>query len=174
MFKDNFITICRKQSGVLPHELAKRVVLSIPGEAGLILQTLFGTGSAIKEVLRLRAEHFDFQSRTVCLLNRKATRLVPIPTGLIAKLKRFASGKNGFVFTKKEIHVQRAFYRSCRRLEIKPSHTIHGLRMTTARFWQSKGVARSDIQRLLGHASSVTTDLFLEQEKKTPKVPSPI
>lgn len=74
-----------------------------------------------------------------------------------------------------DITLQRAMADARRKLKIKRRYTIHSLRHATAQFWERKGMTRSEIQKLLGHKNSNTTDGYLlSGAKGVPKAPSPI
>lgn len=74
-----------------------------------------------------------------------------------------------------DITLQRAMADARRKLKIRRRYTIHSLRHATAQFWERNGMTRSEIQRLLGHKNSSTTDGYLlSGDKGVPKAPSPI
>jgi integrase len=74
-----------------------------------------------------------------------------------------------------DITLQRAMADARRKLKIRQHYTIHSLRHSTAQFWERNGITRSEIQKLLGHKNSSTTDGYLLSGKKgVPKTPSPI
>lgn len=74
-----------------------------------------------------------------------------------------------------DITLQRAMGDARRKLKVRRRYTIHSLRHATAQFWERKGMTRSEIQRLLGHKNSFTTDGYLlSGDKGVPKAPSPI
>lgn len=74
-----------------------------------------------------------------------------------------------------DITLQRAFAAARQKLRIKRHYTIHGLRHSTAQFWERNGVERSKIQLLLGHENSSTTDRYLiSGNKSVADVPTPI
>ncbi len=74
-----------------------------------------------------------------------------------------------------DVTLQRAFLLARRKLKIRRHYTIHGLRHCTAQFWERNGMTRSEIQKLLGHEQSTTTDRYLlSGNNGVPKAPSPI
>lgn len=71
--------------------------------------------------------------------------------------------------------LQRAFFLARAKLKIRRRYTIHSLRHATAQFWEKNGMTRSQIQYLLGHEQSTTTDRYLLSGRNgIPRVPSPI
>lgn len=73
------------------------------------------------------------------------------------------------------ITIQRAFGNARRRLKIENHYTVHSLRHAAAHYWERHGVSRSQIQGLLGHSHSNTTDRYLVSGiKSVANVPTPI
>lgn len=74
-----------------------------------------------------------------------------------------------------DVTLQRAFAKARQRLGIRKRYTLHSLRHAGAQFWERRGVERSKIQLLLGHANSTTTDRYLRSGiKSVADVPTPI
>jgi integrase len=74
-----------------------------------------------------------------------------------------------------DVTLQRAFLFARRKLKIRRRFTIHSLRHCTAQFWERNRMTRSQIQQLLGHTNSSTTDRYLlSGDNGVPKAPSPI
>ncbi len=74
-----------------------------------------------------------------------------------------------------DVTLQRAMIDARKKLGIRRRYTIHSLRHSTAQFWERNGMTRSQIQYLLGHKNSATTDGYLLSGRNgVPKAPSPI
>ncbi len=74
-----------------------------------------------------------------------------------------------------DVTLQRAMADTRRKLGLRRRYTIHSLRHATAQYWERNGLTRSEIQNLLGHKNSGTTDGYLLSGRKgVPKAPSPI
>jgi len=73
------------------------------------------------------------------------------------------------------ITIQRAFGEAKQKLGVKKHYTVHSLRHAAAQYWERNGVARSQIQILLGHSHSNTTDRYLiSGVKSVSGIPTPI
>lgn len=71
--------------------------------------------------------------------------------------------------------LQRAMIDARKKLRLRRRYTIHSLRHSWAQFQERQGMPRSEIQVMLGHSSSRTTDRYLlSGSKGIPKTVSPI
>jgi integrase len=208
-------------------ETAKRIVSSVPGVSGVALRLIYGTGSRLNDVLRLRVKDLDFQRRLIAIQQSKGdkARLVPMPASLIPELsalvrererihdsdledgfgwvhlpgqlaKKYPGGENSlgwqYLFPSStrskdprtgktgrhhifDVTLQRAFVAARKKLRLRRRYTIHSLRHSAAQFWERSGVPRSQIQQLLGHAHSSTTDRYLVSGvKSVARLPTPL
>ena len=74
-----------------------------------------------------------------------------------------------------DVTLQRAFADACKKLKIKRHYTIHGLRHSTAQFWERNGITISEIAGLLGHSDIETTHRYLKSGVRgVTRAPSPI
>jgi integrase len=69
--------------------LASRIVAAVSGQNGTALRLIYGTGSRLNDVLRLRVKDLDFQRKLVSIQQSKGgkSRLVPMPKSLIGELQ---------------------------------------------------------------------------------------
>jgi integrase/recombinase XerD len=80
--------------------------------------------------------------------------------------KKSVSNPNGFVFAKPngfayhEDVPTKAFKRACRKVGVDEKIHFHSLRHSFASFLVQKKVALYDVQKLLGHSSITTTEIY--------------
>lgn len=69
-------------------ETAKKIVESVTGINGVALRLIYGTGSRLNDVLRLRVKDLDFKRKLIAIQQSKGdkSRLVPMPVSLIPEL----------------------------------------------------------------------------------------
>jgi len=74
-----------------------------------------------------------------------------------------------------DVTLQKAFADARIKLRIKRRYTIHGLRHSTAQFWERNGITISEIAGLLGHSDIETTHRYLKSGiRGVTRAPSPI
>lgn len=106
---------------------------------------------------------------------RRKERKAIVPVALANMLYNYVSDnaeiikstdhKNN-VFRVKEDRWQKIFKKACRKC-LKEDYTLHELRFSRATYWHKKGLDLVTIQKLLGHSSISTTQLYIDPEQET-------
>jgi integrase/recombinase XerD len=154
--------------GVMKNETLKEIVYYA-----------FYTGSRRSEILNLRWRNIDFSKKTITIgdedfeTKTKTQRIVPIAQDLYNRLwKRSDSGKisssnpDRFVFSKAngfpfhEDVPTKAFKRACSEVGIDKKIHFHSLRHSFASYMVQNGVNIQIVQKLLGHSSITTTEIY--------------
>ncbi len=141
----------------------------------LILSLLYGCGLRRKELIELKIEDVDLQSRTL-LVHGKGDkyRMLPLGNNLVELLKEYIksylpkkyvfNGQNGDLYSEKSVgsivklHAQKA--------GIKNRITPHTLRHCFATHHLENGVDLRVVQILLGHQSSKTTEIYTHVSRR--------
>lgn len=136
----------------------------------LLISLAYGSGLRVSEVINLKIKDVDIDG--LCLLIREAKggkdRMSILPEKLKHDLVRLMIGKNsedclfeserGGKLTTRTAQV--VFTRSLKLVGIKNPATFHSLRHSFATHLLENGVDVRYIQKLLGHASITTTQLY--------------
>lgn len=138
------------------------------------IQFLLYTGCRRNEILFLKTEDIDTKRWVVAVVADKTGKRLDLPIN--RALQKVIDGmglpKSGYVFPSQKIHgvpwypdtVTHLFKRSLRRAGLPNAYSLHSLRHTYATFLREQGVPRDIVQKLLGHASPGTTDLYDHSE----------
>lgn len=136
---------------------------------GLIVETLIKTGLRNSEICKLRIENIDFNTGIFKVVGGKGDkdRLGLMPNSLLYKLKIYLMGRlSGFLFINErgKPYSTRSIQYIIKEIKeitgIKKDITPHTLRHTFASILINEGVDIRKIQRLLGHESINTTQLY--------------
>lgn len=144
-----------------------------------IVHYAFYTGSRRIEVLNLKWKNIDFDKKTITIgdenfeTKTKTQRVVPMANDLYSKLwersnsgKKSSSNPDGFVFAKPngfpyhEDVPTKAFKSACREVGIDEKVHFHSLRHSFASYLVQKRVDLFNVQKLLGHSSVTTTEIY--------------
>ena len=151
------------------------------GRNRLMLQFMYGSGSRVSEVVKLKIEDINFKERTAMIRSGKGNkdRMIIISKDWIIELKKYLKKKkikSEFVFSKKNGKslstdtIQRIVRESTEAAGIKKHITPHSLRHSYATHLLEAGTNIRYIQSLLGHSSLNTTQIYTnvanEQLKK--------
>lgn len=130
----------------------------------LILMFLYSAGLRLEELLRLRGGDLDFREKTGIVRKGKGRkdRHFILSEKLVFSLKSFLTGKkeNDKIFGVTKRTVQQVIKTAARKAGIKKKVTPHTLRHSFATHLLESGVDIRYIQRLLGHASLKTTQVY--------------
>ena len=145
----------------------------------LYVKVLLHTGARRGEVLALKAEDVDLDRAVLTLRSRKTHRTLELPInkallGIFGEAQ--AKGylpQEGYIFaTRSNRHkaslgqpwnaasVSHAFKQAARKAGLPDSISLHSTRHTFVTLLRSKGVPQDIVQRLVGHRSPVTTDVY--------------
>jgi integrase len=143
------------------------------------LQILLYTGCRRNEILFLKREDIDLEQRVLHILAQKTRRRLALPINkalerILHEMQTNGELPNtGFLFQSKSNRrgkgktepwhphsVTHWFKKFVRLAELPDHYSLHSCRHTYATYLRSQGVPQDVIQRLLGHSSVRTTDIY--------------
>lgn len=138
----------------------------------LIVRLLLFTGCRVGEIANMHVEDVDFSRRVIKIVDHghyeiKRQRLVPIDEETARMLKEYIKGKrNGRIFEIGVRAIQKMIKKRAKQagLAYAESITPHKLRHTMAIYWITKGGDLRTLQRILGHSSIRTTEIYLDYD----------
>jgi integrase/recombinase XerD len=179
-----------KKPKVLPvvlsmEEVAQLLAAAKPGRERMLLETAYGCGLRISELLGLQVTDIDASRMVVTVRHGKGAkdRQVPLSARLLSALRRwwsthrhprwlFPGKRSGRPLT--EGNVQRICKRVVQRAQLRKPATLHTLRHSYATHLLEAGVDVVTLQKLLGHSDLSTTARYLHlstrQMQKLPNV----
>ena len=156
------------------------------GRNRLMLQFMYGSGSRVSEVVKLKIEDLNFKEKTAMIRGGKGNkdRMIILSKNWLKSLKKYLDKKkikSEFVFSKKNGKtlstdtVQRITKESAKKAGITKHVTPHSLRHSYATHLLEAGVNIRYIQSLLGHANLNTTQIYTSvASEQLKKVESPL
>lgn len=148
-----------------------------------ILETLYGSGIRVSELMGLNCDDIDFFSGLIKVKGKgKKERIVPIGSKAVSALQGYLKIRS--VFTKKNKTGEKAFFlnkngtrltdRSVRRVMEKHAKNIalnkdispHTLRHSFATHLLDRGADLRSVQELLGHVNLSTTQIYTHVSTK--------
>ena len=133
----------------------------------LIIEMCLHGGKRISEVLSLRVESIDFETRIVTFLQSKTRGFIKevritYPEDFMLQLKNYIGDRQGIVFItawgiKKEVsrrQLNRSLKLAAKSAGIEKKISPHVFRTTLITYLRSQGFADSEIMKVTGHASS--------------------
>jgi len=180
-----------KKAKSLPKILTKQEIKELFhathfGRNRLMLQFMYGSGSRVSEVVKLKIEDLNFKERTAMIRSGKGNkdRMIIISKDWIKGIKKYLKKKkiqSDFVFSKKNGKnlstdtVQRIVRESAEAAGINKHVTPHSLRHSYATHLLEAGTNIRYIQALLGHSSLNTTQIYTNvANEQLKKVQSPL
>ncbi len=148
---------------------------SVGARDKLVLHLLYSTGIRLGELLHIKMEDIDLENSTIKILGKGGkTRTVLILDKLIGNgtldlLKEWISGKpeDGFLFEGLSPRaVQMGVKMYAQKAGISKHVTPHKLRHSFATRLISEGVRTESVQKLLGHESITTTQIYAQVTQK--------
>ena len=141
-----------------------------------IIELLFATGLRVSELCSLNAQHIDFGNGSIRIMGKGSKeRMLQIGnTEVLAILRRYAEkneahiGKNGYFFVNRlssrisEQSVRFLIKRLCAKAAIERNITPHMFRHSFATLLLEEDVDIRYIQRMLGHSSILTTQIYTQ------------
>ena len=179
-----------KRPKVLPvvlsmEEVAQLLAAAKPGRERMLLETAYGCGLRISELLGLQVTDIDASRMVVTVRHGKGAkdRQVPLSARLLSALRRWWSTHRHprWLFPGKTLArplsdgmVQRIAGRVVTRAGLRKKATLHTLRHSYATHLLEAGVDVVTLQKLLGHSDLSTTARYLHlstrQMQKLPNV----
>lgn len=161
---------CKRRSFVFTEDELQRLVTAAAPHLRPILIVAAGTGLRKGDILGLRWNQVDFAHNVISLSLQKTSEYLEVPMlpmvrDVLARIRSEArTSSYVFVFraAEKIIDVKTAFHAALRRSGLADrGFCFHDLRRTFATMLYNRGVHLTKIQRLLGHASVLTTERYL-------------
>jgi integrase/recombinase XerD len=150
-----------------------------------ILSTIYGCGLRISECVNLRIADIDSSKNRIWVRDAKGRkdRITIFPTSLLKLLREYFlaykpkewlfEGQKGYQYTASSI--RKVFQRSKTAAKVIKPATVHSLRHSFATHLLENGTNLRYIQKLLGHNSSKTTEIYTHvAESDLTKVVSPL
>jgi site-specific recombinase XerD len=165
----------------IPRALSHRSILSILStydniKHKLIIALAYGAGLRISEVVKLRVRDLYFMENLIHIRASKGAkdRLTILPHKLKKALQKRVENKNhlDYVFTSRrggKMHVrtaQKIFKNGLRRAKINRDASFHSLRHSFATQLVENGTDIRYVQKLLGHRSLRTTQIYTHVSQK--------
>jgi len=152
-------------------EMRKMVDSTVNIKHNLILRLLYGTGLRVSEIVSLKKENINFEENLlkIRLAKGKKDRFVKIPESIKEDLKHYVKlTKGDYLFesnrggklTKKTI--AKIVQNSAKKAGIKKRVYPHLLRHSFATHLLEQGTDLRIIQKLLGHSSIKTTQIYTQ------------
>jgi integrase/recombinase XerD len=140
-------------------------------QSGLMLKTLFLTGTRVSELVGMKVEDFFFGEQMILISKGKGgkSRYVPILPELAQELTTHLAGREvGYLFESNRHtkftprRIQQIVKETAAQAGIVKRVHPHLLRHTVATFLLEKGMPLEQIQKFLGHAKIETTQIYAE------------
>lgn len=177
----------KRLPAVLSDEEAVRLIQCVDNlKHRIVLLTCYATGMRLSEATHLRIEDVDGDRAMIRVTNGKGSkeRHVPASPRLLAELREYwtATRPSSYLFPGKtpgvplsSATVQKACKLAVAKAQISKPVSPHTLRHTWATSMLEAGVDLLTISKLLGHASFVTTMIYLHVRRPhLERSPSPI
>jgi integrase/recombinase XerD len=157
---------------VLTREEAASIIIGIPNpKHRLLMETIYGCGLRVSEAVGLRKDDLDFGSGIVFVRQSKGRkdRMVKLPDSLSPRLRAYIASRNDanpYVFDSNRgghltvMSAQLILKAAARKAGIRKSAHVHTLRHSYATHLLEQGTDLRIIQRLLGHSSVKTTEIY--------------
>lgn len=161
----------KKLPVVLSQAEVQRLLESIKNlKHKVILSTIYGCGLRVSECINLRIEDIDSSLNRIIVRNAKGNkdRLTLLPEHLLIQLRAYYKayrpkawlfeGPNHTQYSASSI--RKVFGRALDKCNIRKPASVHSLRHSFATHLLESGTNLRYIQKLLGHSSSKTTEIY--------------
>jgi integrase/recombinase XerD len=141
------------------------------GEHGLLIKTLFQTGTRVSEFVNIRVEDFFLDEAMILITKGKGgkSRYVPLLPELTHELRTYLGKQTtGYLFeTNRHLsysprRIQQIVKATAAKAKIKKRVYPHLLRHSVATTLLERGMPIEQIQKFLGHAKLETTQVYAE------------
>jgi site-specific recombinase XerD len=171
-----------KKKIILPNvlnkkEIQKMIKITENLQHKLVLMFLYYAGLRLSEVINLKWENLDFDRKTIQLKIAKGEhqRTIFLHERLIQELENFKIPRTGLIFMSNrgkkysDETIQAIVKNSAKKAEIKKRVSPHTLRHSFATHLLEAGCDLRHIQKLLGHSSVQTTQIYTHVANKNIK-----
>jgi site-specific recombinase XerD len=146
-------------------EMRELIDTAIDVRDQIVVRMLYATGVRVSELINIRRSDIDFDRQTVKVFGKGAKeRIVLIPSDMVVDLRRYCDceglGEGDRLLELTPRTVQRNIKVLARRAGITKNVTPHKLRHSFATHMLQNGGNVVAIQKLLGHASLNTTQIY--------------
>jgi site-specific recombinase XerD len=146
-------------------EMRELIDTAIDARDRLVVRMLYATGVRVSELINIRRRDIDFEGQTVKVFGKGAKeRIVLIPSDMVGDLRHYCDseglGDGDRLLELTSRTVQRNIKVLARRAGITKNVTPHKLRHSFATHMLQNGGNVVAIQKLLGHASLNTTQIY--------------
>jgi len=175
----------RKIPAVLSKEEVKKLIASLDNKKSkLMISLMYACGFRVSELVNLKKENLDFNEKIGYVKQGKGRkdRIFNIPEFLFSELKEYVKEKenSSYVFSGRkpklsERNIQKIVQKAAKKAGINKQVHPHTLRHSFATHLLESGVDIRMIQKLLGHSSISTTELYTHvSDQQLKKIKSPI
>ena len=188
--KSYYFEIPKSKERKLPVVLSKNEVKKILNctnnlKHKAILSTIYSAGLRLSEVVNLKIADIDGERELIYVRGGKGKkdRITILSIGLLVLLRKYFKeykpkvwlfeGFKGDQYSTKS--VQKIFYKSLKKSQIDKKVSVHSLRHSFATHLLEQGEDLRYIQKILGHNSSKTTEIYTHITKRgLSKIKSPL
>ena len=147
----------------------------IKGERGLLIKTLFQTGTRVSEFVNIKIEELFFDEQMILISKAKGgkSRYVPILAELAQELKtHIGERQSGYLFETVRStpysprRIQQIVKETASSAKITKRVYPHLLRHSVATTLLERGMPLDQIQKFLGHSKLETTQIYAESSSE--------
>jgi integrase/recombinase XerD len=141
------------------------------GMRGLLIKTLFQTGTRVSEFVNIKVEEFFFDEQMILISKAKGgkSRYVPILPELAQELRTYMGNRQrGYLFETMHAsqysprRIQQIVKETAAEAKIEKRVYPHLLRHSVATTLLERGMPLEQIQKFLGHTKLETTQIYAE------------
>ncbi|MDA2922575.1 tyrosine-type recombinase/integrase [Patescibacteria group bacterium AH-259-L07] len=166
-------------------EIEKIISLTGNSKHRLIISLTYGSGLRVGEVVDLKVRDLDLQELTIHIKQSKGKkdRITVFPEKITTDIQNLIAGKSGenFVFESNRggklttTSLQKIFKKALKNAGVKKAATFHSLRHSFATHLLENGTDVRYVQKLLGHSSIRTTQIYTQvTNPKLKNIKSPL
>ena len=166
-----YIKRAKKLPVILSNSDIKKIISATQNPKYRIMITMgYASGLRVSEVINLKVKDIDLDSLTIYIRNGKGKkdRVSVLSIKLLNDIRNLIAGKfpNDYLFSSNRggklttAALQKVFKRSLRLSGVKKNATFHSLRHSFATHLLENGTNLRYIQKLLGHSSIKTTQIY--------------